>query len=623
MELMSGLYVHGGDGSDNLFLLDGVPVYQVNHLGGMFSAFNTDITESLDFYKSGFPARYGGRLSSVVDITTSDGDMQKFGGSFTIGLIDGRIRLHGPIVKRKLSFDVAVRRTWLDAFTSSAYAIMNRNNPNKKKNSYSFTDANASLTYQPSESDKLKLSFFTGIDYLNHSETTSEKFYGEEIYTGESGENLKLRWGNLTTALSWQHTISERTGLRALAYFSKATSNIFTGATTLEFADDVMTTTSTTEHTLNNVLATGGKFAVTSGFKHHSLHTGVDYQHNWYRPERTATLTPGNSRPETKESNSNLQSDEISIHAEDAMTYGPFKMNIGLRLDGYFQGGKVMFHLQPRASVQYNPSKVISLHASYTNMVQYNHLVSSVFLDLPTNLWMPATDRVKPSESHQVAAGISANFLKHWRINLDGYYKTIRNCVLYSGSSSLFPPVEEWESNLAAGKGRAYGAELEAGYTSDKWNATVFYTLSWSKRLFEDLHPDWFDDRFDNRHKITVTALYRINRMVELSAQWNYHSGNRVTMPEQIADGENGPTLLYPKPYNAKMPDYHRLDIGCNIRRISKRGHEQVWNVSICNVYCRMNPIMMSFCYREDGTPAAKLYSIVPIIPSFSYTIKF
>ncbi len=159
-ELMSGLYVHGGDGSDNLFLLDGVPLYQVSHLGGLFSSFNTDVTDFIEFYKSGFPARYGGRLSSVLDITTSEGDRRDFGGSFSIGLLDGRIRFSGPIVKDKLTFDVAVRRSWLDAVLAPVIAIDNSGKDSQTRASYSFMDANASLTCYASPSDKVTFRFF-------------------------------------------------------------------------------------------------------------------------------------------------------------------------------------------------------------------------------------------------------------------------------------------------------------------------------------------------------------------------------------------------------------------------------------------------------------------------------
>lgn len=200
MELMSGLYVRGGDGSDNLFMLDGVPLFQVSHLAGIFSSFNTDVIESLDFYESGFPARYGGRLSSIVDIRTKNGSMENFGGSVSVGLIDGRINLNGPIVRNKLSYDIAIRRSWLDALVAPVLAIENSGNKTKTNGGYALFDSNLNLTYTPGPRDILNLRFYMGSDNFNYSNTTEEKYYGKEIYYSESGTSLKMKWGNLAAS---------------------------------------------------------------------------------------------------------------------------------------------------------------------------------------------------------------------------------------------------------------------------------------------------------------------------------------------------------------------------------------------------------------------------------------
>ncbi len=622
-ELMSGLYVHGGDGSDNLFLLDGVPLYQVSHLGGLFSSFNTDVTDFMEFYKSGFPARYGGRLSSVLDITTSEGDRRDFGGSFSIGLLDGRIRFSGPIVKDKLTFDVAVRRSWLDAVLAPVIAIDNSGKDRQTRASYSFMDANASLTCYASPSDKVTFRFFGGTDWLDYSERRYEKFYGKDIYEGESGERLKMKWGNLAASANWRHRLNSRSVMDALAYFSRGYSNISDDVNYLDFADDVLAEASYTDRTLSHVDAYGAKFGYTLSLEHNHIKVGADYQHSRYAPLRQTSASYWNSEPSVNTDSDLLMSDELSLYAEDRMAYGSLTVDLGLRLDAYFSSGKSWFHPQPRISASYAFAPFITAKASYTSMVQYTHLLSSIFLDLPTNLWMPSTAKMKPSGSQQVALGIHSCFAGYWHVDLEGYYKTMDNSIIYSGTTSIFPPINGWEDKFASGKGRAYGAELEVGYVSEKLSATLYYTLSWSERLFADLYPDWFYDRFDNRHKLTLMATYRFNDNIDMTAAWNWHSGNRVTMPEQTLEDAVGVSLLFSSPYNAKMPDYHRLDLGCNFRRKTRRGNERIWNVSIYNVYCRMNPVMMTFSHQEDGSLAAKVYSMVPIIPSFSYTIKF
>lgn len=626
MEMVSGLYVHGGDGSDNLFLLDGVPLYQISHLGGMFSSFNTDVVRSLDFYKSGFPARYGDRLSSVVDISTYDGDRERIGGSFTIGLIDARLRVNGPIVKDKLFFDVAVRRTWLDAILGPAFAISNHStSPGEAKSSgsYSFLDGNASLTYLPGSNDKLSLRFFGGTDWFNYKAVTEETFYGKEIYKGESSEKVKMNWGNVAVSADWKHSFSDASALNLLGYYSRGYSNIAFDVVELDFYDDVLNTYKLGEKTVGAVNTVGLKSGWSYDAQHHRVLCGIDYQHSWFNPYRRQFISGEGISSDDKEAGF-YRSDEVSAYAEDRMTYGNFNMNIGLRLDGYFSGKKAWFYPRPRLAVSYAFAPFLSVKASYSSMVQYSHLLSSIFMDLPTNLWMPSTAKIKPSTSRQVALGLYSSFAKYWHIDVEGYYKTMDNCIIYSGQTSVMPPLTDWDKEFKSGEGLAYGAEFDLGCDYEKVSASVYYTLSWSKRRFKDLYPDWFYDRFDNRHKLTLMATYRINRNIDISATWNYHSGNRVTMPEQVYEDEMGGTsLLFSSPYNAKLPDYHRLDIGANFRKKTRRGNESIWNVSIYNVYCRMNPLMMTFEHQEDGSLRGTIYAIFPIIPSFSYTIKF
>lgn len=619
MELMSGLYVHGGDGSDNLFLLDGVPLYQVCHLAGLFSPFNTDIVKSIDFYRSGFPAHYGGRLSSVVDIVTDDGGNDGLHGSFSIGLIDGRLRLGGPVVKDRLLFNAAVRRSWLDAILAPAMAIANSG-----KGGYSLMDANVSLTYLASSRDRMDFRFYGGSDRLNYSMFKSEKFYGKEIYTGESGGSLKMKWGNFAASSSWRHDFTEKSFLELMAFYSRGYSDIANSEKTLDFSDEVLTSSRAGEDIRSSVNASGFKFTYVIGLNRNKIRAGADYQHGWYDPLREQYSAEGDNAPVTVSDSRFLRSDELSVYAEDSMTYGPFNVNAGLRLDTYMSGRNIYFRPQPRLSASCSFGSFLTMKASYTSMTQFAHLLSSVFLDLPTNLWMPSTEKVKPSDSHQVSLGIYSGFLPKWHIDIEGYYKTTGNCLIYSGSTSLFPPIEAWEDSFVAGKGRSYGAELEVGYNSEKLQASLYYTLSWSERLFQDLYPDWFFDRYDNRHKLTLTGSYRINKKIELNASWNYHSGNRVTMPERVVDYyAGGHTMLFSGPYNQKMPDYHRLDLGCSFHRTTRRENESIWNISIYNVYCRMNPIIMTFAHLDDGHVAAKVYSMVPVVPSFSYTLKF
>lgn len=625
MELSSGLYVHGGDGSDNLFLLDGVPLFQVSHLAGLFSSFNTDIVESVDFYKSGFPAGYGGKLSSVVDVTTRDGSMEKFGGSVSVGLIDGRISLDGPIVKDRLSYDVAVRRSWLDVITAPLLAIRNSGEQDKTRGGYALFDSNVGLTYLPGPADKISFRFFAGTDSFRYGETSQEKYYGEaETIYGESGFDLRMKWGNLAASASWTHDFSEHSGLYTIIYYSRGYSNIRTRQSSNDFTNAVLTPVSSSDMSASSADAAGLRSIFSMSAGHHSLSAGVEYRNIWYNPSRQTEETAGDKVLASHSGAQGYLTYEASAFVEDEMIYGPFSLTAGLRLDGYFSGRAAYFRPQPRVSTSFRITDAVIAKASYEMMSQYSHLLSSIYIDLPTNLWMPSTGIIRPSDSHQVAAGIYSRLSRHWHVDLGGYYRSVRNCLIYSGTGSLFPQIDRWEEEFISGKGRSYGAELEVRYLSEKFTGIAAYTLSWSQRRFDELHSTWFSDRFDNRHKFTLTCSYRITENIDINAAWNYHSGNRVTVPEHIVRLPDGNIrYLFSEPYNAKMPDYHRLDLSINFRRKTKRGNESIWNVSIYNAYCRMNPIMMMTTVNDDNTPVAEVYSLVPILPSFSYTFKF
>lgn len=624
MELMSGLYVHGGDGSDNLFMLDGVPLFQVSHLGGLFSSFNTDIIRSVDFYKSGVPARYGGKISSVVDVRTRDGSMEEFGGSFSIGLIDGRISLGGPIIRNRLSYDVAIRRSWLDAITAPILAIGNSGNGTKTRGGYALFDSNVNLTYTSGPDDRINLRFFAGTDRFNYSESEEEKYYGKEIYYAESGEGMKMKWGNIAASASWKHGFSRRSGISTVIYYSRGYSDIRDRQQSNDFTDEILTTGTSSEMLAGSANAAGLRSILTLSFRRHILSAGVEYQNTWYSPSRSVQRTEGDRTTVSDSGSKQYRANEASVFIEDGMTFGPFSLTAGIRLDGYFTDGAAYFRPQPRISASYSISDRVIAKASYESMSQYAHLLSSIYIDLPTNLWMPSTDIVRPSDSRQAAAGVYARLSRHWHVDIGGYWRSIQNCLIYSGAGSLFPPVDRWEEEFISGKGRSYGAELEVQYLSGKITGTACYTLSWNQRRFDRLHSTWFRDRFDNRHKLTLTCSYRITDDIDINATWNYHSGNRVTVPEHTVCLPGGEIkYLFSEPYNAKMPDYHRLDLGCNIHRKTRRGNESVWNISIYNAYCRMNPVFMRTTINDEGRPKATVYSLVPIIPSFSYTLKF
>ena len=628
-ELLSGFYVHGGNGSDNLFLLDGVPIYQSSHLLGLFSAFNCDVISSMDFYKSGFPARYGSKLSSVVDIVTEDGDFKEYHGLFSVGLLDGRLQLEGPIWKDKTSFNIGLRRTWTETVTLPVIAYMNKSNsPDKTDFRYAFTDLNARITHKFSPKSILSANFYTGNDvlkYLNDYYST----YGTINNGFEERRELLdigLTWGNTVGSLSWNKEIDEKLSMSNKLYYSGSFSGFG--------FEDVQSENSRYDMAgiyYNNKVHTIG---LKSDLFHsltpkQRLRYGVAVQLHYYRPEYFSVIEERRGN-ETFKYNPHVDSlryntVETSVYGEDEIAVNDaFSVNAGLRYTLYHTSGKTWHSLEPRLAMKYTFNNALTAKVSYTEMSQQSHLVSSLYLDLPTNMWLPSTDRIRPSRSREVAAGLYSNISPTVHINVEGWYKHMYNLIEYAGPYTIFPPLSDWEKGFKPGQGRSWGGELDFGYDNGKTEVNVYYTLSWSQRKFDDFYRGWYADRNDNRHKITLMAKHKFSKRFELYGAWNYHTGNRITLSShQAPDGTN----IYIEPNNVKLPDYHRLDLGMNFVKNTKRGNTSIWNLSIYNAYCRTNPIAALDDYLSlDGKELAYYGSaigIIPIIPTFSYTLKF
>ncbi|MCK5856211.1 MAG: TonB-dependent receptor [Bacteroidales bacterium] len=622
-EASAGLYVRGGGPDQNLILLDDATVYNAMHLFGFFSVFNGDAIKSVELTKGGFPAENGGRLSSVVDIRLKDGNKEKIGGEGSIGLLSSRLLLEGPIVKGKSSFIISGRRTYIDVL---ARPFMSKETD--EVTGYYFYDLNAKVNYEISDRDKIYLSGYFGRD----------KFYSESSSDKYSSSN-DLYWENITGTLRWNHLFTNK-------LFSN-TSLIFSN---YNFA-------------VNSEEINGGdKFELkyNSGIRDISLkedlhwmprvnhYVKMGFQITNHRFTPSAVVLTGSSF-ETDYNVKTLNSFETAAYIQDEWKINALtKVNIGLRFSNFNFEDTHYFGLEPRLLISRMLSESFSIKASYTIMNQYIHLLTQSGIGLPTDLWVPATDRVGPQKSQQVAIGVAKDFDKQaFSISVEAYYKTMNNIIAYKEGSN-FMMIDDpfsnkefhYEDNVTSGKGYSTGVEFLLQRKFGRLSGWIGYTLSYTRHQFDELnYGKEFFPRHDRRHDISIVAIYKLSKRFTFSSTWVYGTGDALTLGQSnyIAYSHNptGPTgaqnNFYPRQVtyygdknSFRMEAYHRLDIGIQFHRKLKWGGESIIDVSVYNVYNHKNPFYYDVRY-DPKSQENKLvqYSLIPVLPSVSYYLKF
>lgn len=654
----AGMYVRGGNVDENLFLIDGNPVYQINHIGGIFSAFNPEAISGMDFFKSGFPSRYGGRLSSVVDVHTKEGNMKEYHGSASIGLISGNLNFEGPIIKDRTSFNIGLRRTWLDVLSAPAVAIANKitkKDGTRLRARYAFHDLNLKVNHIFNDRSRMYLSLYNGNDVLKGGSTDFPDQDSDNNYNYDS--DVSLRWGNIMATAGWTYVFNNRLFGKVSGVFTRYHSRLRnTEHDVVGNEGDEDYSDSFRENETNTGIT---DFGLRTSFDYlpasaHHIRFGGDYLVHRFHPEYNRSVAYEKNEETSVEigqefANDLLWGHEAGVYAEDDWTLSSaVRLNAGLRFSLFNVQGKTYTGLEPRVSLRWLLDDNLSFKASYSRMNQYVHLISNSFISLPTDAWMPVTRKLKPLISDQVSAGFYYNLNKEYNFSVEGYYKTLDNLLEYRDGHTFTPSFVNWEDKLTAGEGRSYGAEFMVRKETGRTTGWVGYGLSWSDRQFDELNQGArYPARFDNRHKLNIVVMHKISPKVELSAAWSYASGNHVTLSlENYYENGTGSSTNNDNHYmdasesidyyegrnNYQLPAYHRLDLGIKIYRPKKKGRMGIWTVSIYNVYSRMNPFMI---YKSDKTvpdpgssygknvPVFKTIGIMPIIPSISYTYKF
>ena len=646
----SGIYVRGGGPDQNLIILDEATIYNASHLLGFFSIFNGDAIKSVELVKGGFPARYGGRLSSVIDINMKDGNKEEYHCEGGIGLISSNVMVEGPIIKNKASFMVSGRTTYLDLLMAPLMKMFG----NGASAGYYFFDLNAKFNFDLGKKDKLYLSAYFGRDKFHFAETENYGFGEYDRY------KVGLFWQNATTTARWNHLFTNKIFSNLSLVFSDYTMSTYMGYKFYEGAGNP------NNETFNSRFSSGirdytAKYDVSiNPNPTHRILVGAAVTAHVARPN-AATVKVDTFSMRQAEKEPGL---EYAVYAEDEINIrNRFRINPGIRLVGFSVPHKTWFSPEPRLSMSYNILPNLALKASYAMMSQSLILLSTSTIGLPTDLWVPVTDIIRPQRSQQVALGLHYDLKKpRLSFSIEGYYKKMDNILAYKEGSSYFMNLLDnlmdetatgfqgtWTDNVTSGKGWSYGVEFLVRKEVGKFTGWVGYTLSWTKQQFEELNfGEPFFARYDRRHDVSIVLMYSPTKKINLSLSWVFATGNAITLPTSIYTAEDLINYLgltvppseyswtyvytienYGKKNDFRMKPFHHLDIGVQFIRPHKKNNGQsIFEISIYNLYNHHNPFFYfigeSYNQRtHEWTTQLQSLSIFPIIPTFTYHFKF
>ena len=599
----SGYYVRGGNLDQNLIQLDEATVYNPNHLFGLFSTFNVNSINHVQLIKGGFPAEYGGRLSSILDITMKEGNKDKYQYEAGIGLLSNTASIEGPIQKNKSSFIVSGRLSHIGLYLKPLLS---------KSTSYRFYDFNAKMNYELGKNDHVFLSLFKGND--------------NAAYTGANSLNYGTDFGNSTATLRWNHLFG-----------SKVFSN-----TSLIY-NDYHLSLGTTQNSYYALLYTGIKdvnaktdFTYTPS-DNHTIKTGASFTYHTLYPAAVSAKIPvrGSRLNINKDSIDKRYSNELAIYANDEWEVSDkVGINYGIRVPFFVASGKTYSFVEPRITAKFSINPAASVKGSFTMMNQFVHLIPNSTASLPTDIWLSSSPLIKPQRSAQYALGLFKNFRNNSiEASVEAYYKTMDNQVLFKEGTQILMSTN-LNSVLTFGTGKSYGVEFFVKKNVGKFTGWASYTWSKTTQLFAELNRGLeFPSSFDRRHNFSLTGTYELNKRWTFSADFVFYTGRAFTLPAgRIAVPVNA--SLYDGSYydflarnNSRLRSYHRLDVSASYkkrRKFFELSYDSEWVYGIYNLYSRLNPYFVYLTTNANTKlPEAKQVSLLPIIPSVSYNIKF
>jgi hypothetical protein len=601
----AGFFVRGGSNDQNLILVEHAPVYNPSHLFGFFSVFNSDAISNVTLYKSGFPAQYAGRLSSVLDVEMRKGQADSLEIQGGIGLLASRLTLNVPIIKRKLSLLVSGRRTYADVITNSINRLNKHTQNYTPIPSYYFYDFNLAMDYTINNNNRLSLNGYFGNDNF--------------MFSGDNF-NANLLWGNRSATLEWLHRFNNRIQVSSAYFTSGYLYRINTGFAELS--------SSIGSRIWDQGMVNNWNYFINDK---HTLKFGASAMYH-----RFTVGEYGISSVFTDlKGGQNIEAGEFGAYVSHTWKINNrIELLSGLRNSTFTALSKTYNNLEPRLALKTNISSNATIKANYARMYQYIHLVSSSAASLPTDIWYPSMEGISPQASDQISIGYHQAIAQNaYFVSVEGYYKWIYNAIDFRDGAQLFAN-PELNKEFVFGKGWAYGLEAYIEKKKGKTTGWIGYTLSWSWRQFDKINYGVaFHPRFDRRHDISVVIMHKLNKRLSLSATWVYGTGNFATIAggrfafQDILPNQENATPDYVRRNDFQMPSTHRLDIGLVWKLNTKKWDSDI-TFSLYNAYSRRNPFFVF--YAENTNDAGEtvsftptLVSLFPILPAVTYNFKF
>lgn len=601
VEGSSDLFVRGGAADQNLVLLDDAPIYNTSHLFGFLSVFSPEILQNVESVNGAFPAHYGGRLSSILNVETISDVAEKTNVSGNIGLLASRLFIEQPLVKDKASIWVTGRRTYIDQVVK----LVNEELP------YFFYDLNGKIILTPTKRDNIQLSYYGGKDVLD--------IFRDRDNDG-NGFLTSYNSGNNSQSLRWQRKLSNGWNGKLTLFRTHYSYNIFNA-----FEDNRAVASSDIEDIGAKIL-----LAKTDPTKATTTMWGVDWTRHLVSP---SLLNVEGTFAEVLQSSTaaGRMAHEIAFHGQyEWPVSSRWRINAGARASMAVMTNKTYFNPEPRISARYKIGKNETLKFSYSRMAQYVHRISNSAISSPTDIWYPVTDSIKPQTAHQVSIAWQKLFSKNIYLSVETYYKDMNDLIGFEEGTNLFFNTD-FESKLIQGRGTAYGAEVLLKKESGKLTGWISYSLSWAWRKFDELNGgNRFPSRYDRRHNGAIVMQYAFHKRWSVSAVWEFISGSRFTpiVGQYVITSPTGVGVdllpVYAPLNSVRLANSHRLDLGIKYRGNPTRRFQSEWFVGVYNTYNRANPIGITIT-QDDNTGALKYEQpgLFGVIPFISYGFKF